>query len=79
MIYASGLLIVKFRFGDLEIAHASSTIEILSLCRIETYLDQLYGLSRAFVLDIICMHEKLPAPDFVISLWENGIAIGGEW
>lgn len=79
MIYASGLLIVKYKFGEIEIAHASSAIEILSLRRIDTYLDQLYGLGKAFVQDIVAMHEKLPHPDFAIALWEEGIGIGGEW
>jgi len=79
MIYASGLLIVKFRFGEAEIAHAESINNIFLLRNIDTYLDRLYGLAKTFVLEIIHMHEKIPAPDFVVALWENGIGIGGNW
>jgi len=79
MIYASGLLIVKYKFGEIEIAHASSIDEVLLLRCIDSYLSTLYGLGKAFVQDIVAMYEKLPHPDFAIALWEEGIGIGGEW
>ena len=79
VIYATGLLIVKYKFGDIEISHVTPIEAVLRLRVIDCYLNDLYGLVSAFVLDIIEMYEDLPHPEFASALWEVGIGIGGEW
>jgi hypothetical protein len=78
-IYANGLLIVKYRFGDAEFHHASGIEQVLRLRSINLYLDQLYGYMREFVDAIVETYSALPHPDFAVALWEVGIGIGGEW
>ena len=79
VIYATGHLIVRYKFGDVEIAHATTVDNVLRLRFIDSYLTDLYGLARAFVNDIIDMYAILPDPEFAMALWEVGIGIGGEW
>lgn len=77
--YESASLIVRFKFGNLDLAHVTTMRHIENYGH-EPYLYELRQLTRAFVLDIIHNYEKLGMDALVIALWEDaGIALGGEW
>jgi hypothetical protein len=58
MNYESGHLTVRFKYGELWVEHAV-LFSTLNTHTINEYLSSLYGLTQAFVLDIIEIGDEV--------------------
>jgi len=78
--YATNFLIAKFKFGEMEVAHAISERMIFDCYTTASLKQEFCAVAKAFVADVLETLSQLPFEILVISLWEEaGIAIGGEW